>query len=76
MGSYEMPTNCKWVNIKCNAMPTLGIFNSYEKDLEFFRQFKICKRCLNDMEIRGGGSPFQKKILIFKTLALYFTHVR
>ena len=34
MGSYEMPINCKWVNTECNAMRKLGIFNSYEKDLE------------------------------------------
>ena len=44
-------------------MRTLGIFNSYEKDLEkklnFYRQFKICKRCLNDMEIQGA-LPFKK----------------
>ena len=34
IGSDERPTNCRWVNIKCSAIRTLGIFNSYDKDLE------------------------------------------
>ena len=34
MGSDERLINCKWVNIKCSGIHTLGIFNSYDKDLE------------------------------------------
>ena len=33
-GSNETPTNCKWININCNAIHSLGIFNSYDTDLE------------------------------------------
>ena len=49
MGSYEMPINCKWVNIKCNAMRTLGIFNSYEKDLEEKLNFLDNLKSVNDV---------------------------
>ena len=28
MGSDERPTNCRWVDIKCSVIRTLGIFNS------------------------------------------------
>ena len=63
MGSYEMPISCKWVNIKCNAMHILGIFNSYEKDLEeklnFLDNLKSVKNVL--MIWRSRGSPFQEK---------------
>ena len=34
MGSDERPINYIWVNIKCSATRTLGILNSYNKDLE------------------------------------------
>ena len=33
-GSNETPINCKWININCNAIRSLGIFNSYDTDLE------------------------------------------
>ena len=34
MGSDEILITFMWVNIECNAMRILGIFNSYEKYLE------------------------------------------
>ena len=76
MGSYRMPINCKWVKMKCNAMRTLGIFNSCEKKLNFFRQFKVCKRCLKDMEIYGAlsfrkNTHFQDISSIQATLRVY-----
>ena len=69
MGSYEMPINCKWLNIKCSAMRTLGIFNSYEKDLEEKLNFLDN---LNDVLItwRSKKLSLSGKILIFKTSAL------
>ena len=33
-GSNETPVNYTWVNINCDAIRTLGIFNSYDTDLE------------------------------------------
>ena len=31
------PINCKWVNIASEAIRTLGIYNSYDKDLSSLR---------------------------------------
>ena len=72
MGSYEMPINCKWVNTECNAMRTLGIFNSYEKDLEEKLNFLDNLKSVNDVLMiwRSRGLSLSGKILIFKTLAL------
>ena len=57
MGSDEKQINCKWVNIKCRAIRTLGIFNSYEKDLEQKLNFLDNIKNLNDLlklwEFRG-----------------------
>ena len=73
MGSYEMPINCKWVNIKRNTMRTLRAFNSYEKYLEQKLNFLDNVKSVNDvLMIRRsrGGLCLSGKILIFKTLAL------
>ena len=72
MGSYEMPISCKQVNIKCNAMRTLGIFNSYEKDLEEKLNFLGNLNSVNAVVMiwRSRGLSLSEKILIFKTLAL------
>ena len=63
MGSYETPINCKWVNIKCNAMRTLGIFNSYEKDLKEKLNFLENLKSVNDVLMIWrsiGALPFRK----------------
>ena len=73
MGSYEMPINCKWVNIKCNAMQTLGIFNNCEKDLQQKLKFLDNLKSVNDVWRsiwRSRGPSLSGKILICKTLAL------
>ena len=44
MDSEEKPINCRWVNIKCGAIRTLGFFNSYDKDLEQKLNFLITLR--------------------------------
>ena len=45
MGSHEIP----WINIKCNALRTLGFFNSYEKDLEEKLNFLDNLKSVNDV---------------------------
>ena len=32
-GSKEIPINCKWIYLNCNAIRTVVIFNSYDTDL-------------------------------------------
>ena len=32
-GAKETPINCRWVNLNCSVIRTLGIFNSYDTDL-------------------------------------------
>ena len=48
-GSNETPRNCKWISINCNAICSLGIFNSYNTDLEeklnFLDNLKVVKYC-------------------------------
>ena len=40
-GAKETPINCRWVNLNCSVIRTLGIFHSYDTDLmeklNFFR---------------------------------------
>ena len=71
-GSNETPINCKWININCNAICSLGIFNSYDTDLEeklnFLDNLKIIKEILNIWKHRGLS--LAGRILIFKSLAL------
>ena len=71
-GSNETPVNCKRVNINCNAIRTLGIFNSYDNDLEdklnFLDKLKSVKGAMKTWEHRGLS--LEGKILIFKSLAL------
>ena len=72
MGCEEKPINCKWVNIKTNAIRALGVFNSYDTDLEQKLNFLDNLKCLNDVlrlwEFRG--LTLAGRILIFKSLAL------
>ena len=49
MGSDERPINCRWVDIKCSVIRTLGIFNSYDKDLEQKLNFLDNIKTLNDV---------------------------
>ena len=49
MGSNERPINCRWVDIKCSVIRTLGIFNSYHKDLEQKLNFLDNIKTLNDV---------------------------
>ena len=53
-------------------MQTLGIFNSYEKDLEGKLNFLDNLKSANDVLMiwRSRGLSLSRKILIFKTLAL------
>ena len=52
--SNETPVNCKWVDINCNAICMLGIFNSYDNDLEdklnFLDKLKCVKGVVNTWE--------------------------
>ena len=73
MGSDERPINCRWVDIKCSAIRTPGIFNSYDKDLEQKLNFlDNIKKTLNDVlklwEFRG--LTLAGRILVCKSLAL------
>ena len=47
-GSNETPINCKWIDINCNAICSLDIFNSYDTDLEeklnFLDNFKKSRK--------------------------------
>ena len=71
-GSNETPVNCKWVNINCNAIRMVGIFNSYDTDLEdklnFLDKLKCLKGVVKTWEHRGLS--LEGKMLIFKSLAL------
>ena len=71
-GSDERPINCKWVNIKCSAIRTLGIFNSCDKDLEQKLNILDNIKTLNDVlklwEFRG--LTLADRIFVFKSLAL------
>ena len=55
-GSKETPINCKWIDLNCNAIRTLGIFNSYDTDLveklNFLDNLKCLKEVLNLWEYR------------------------
>ena len=70
--SNETPINCKWININCNAIHTLGIFNSYDTDLEdklnFLDNLKSIKEVLNLWKHRGLS--LAGRILIFISLTL------
>ena len=56
-GSKETPINCKWIHLNCNAIRTLGIFNSYDTDLveklNFLDNMTCLKEVLNAWEHRG-----------------------
>ena len=71
-GSNKTPINCKWININCNAIHSLGIFNSYDTDLEeklnFLDYLKSIKDILNLLKHRGLS--LAGRILIFKSLSL------
>ena len=72
MGSDERPINCRWVDIKCSVIRTLGIFNSYDKDLEQKLNFLDNIKTLNDVlkMWESRGLTLAGRILVFKSLAL------
>ena len=45
-GSKKTPINCKWIDLNCNAIRTLGIFNSYDTDLVEKLSFLDNLKCL------------------------------
>ena len=67
----EAPTNCKLIDLNCNAIRTLGIFNSYDSDLvekiNFLDNLKYLKKVLTLWEY--SGLSLADKILVFKSLA-------
>ena len=71
-GSKETPINCKWIDLNCNAIRTLGIFNSYDTDLveklNFLDNLKCLKEVLNLWESRSLS--LAGRILVFKSLAI------
>ena len=71
-GSNETSINCKWMNTNCNDIRSLGIFNSYDTDLEetlnLLDNLKIIKEILNLWQHRRLS--LAGRILIFKSLVL------
>ena len=71
-GAKETLINCRWVNLNCFVIRTLGIFNSYDMDLmenlNFLDKLKVLKDVLNLSEFRGLS--LAGRILIFKSLAM------
>ena len=66
-GSKETPINCKWIDLNCNAIRTLSIFNSYDTGLVEKLNFLDNLKCL--IEVRDlweyrGLSP-AGRILVF-----------
>ena len=72
MGSDERPINCRWVDIKCSVICTLGIFNSYDKDLQQKLNFLDNIKTLNDVLKLWAfrGLTLSGIILVFRSLAL------
>ena len=72
MGSDERPINCRWVDIKCSAIRTLDILNSYDKDLEqklnFLDNIETLDNVLKLWKFRG--LTLAGRILVFKSLTL------
>ena len=57
------------MNIKCSAIHTLGIFNSYDKDLE--QKLNFLDNFLNVLKLwEFRGLTLTGRILVFKSLAL------
>ena len=71
-GFKETPINCKWIDLNCSAIRTLGIFNSYDTDLveklNFLDNLKYLKEVLDLWEYRGLS--LAGRILVFKSLAI------
>ena len=66
------PINSKWVNIASEAIRTLGIYNTYDRDLveklNFLDNLKPYSDVISAWESRGLS--LAGKILVFKTLAV------
>ena len=48
-GLTDTPINCKWVDLNNQAVPTLGIFSSYDHDLVQKLNFLGNLKCLSDV---------------------------
>ena len=75
-GSNETPIKCEWINITSSAIRSLGIFNSYDTELEeklnFLDNLKSIKEILNLWKLRSFTSwkNFNIENLTLKSLAL------
>ena len=62
----------EWVNLKINAIKILGIHFSYNRRLEYDKNYRrnIIKNCVRMKLWRMRQLTTEVKILIFKTLAI------
>ena len=69
-GRPDKPANCNWIDLVCDKIRILGVYNSYDTDLanrhNFFDIIGNMKSCLNCWRYRGLAGRIQ----IFKTLAI------
>ena len=71
-GREDKPIDCNWINLCSDKFRTLGVYNSYDTDLEnsynFFSVISKVKDYLKCWE--GRGLTIAGRIQIFKTLAI------
>ena len=71
-GRPDKPANCDWIDLVCDKIRILGVYNSYGTDLanrhNFFDIIGKMKSCLNCWRYRG--LTIARRIQIFKTLAI------
>ena len=74
-GREDKPIDCHWINLYNDKIRILGVYNSYDTDLEnsynFFSVISKMKDCLKCWE--GRGLTIAGRIQIFKTLAIFKT---
>ena len=71
-GRPDKPANCNWIDLVCDKIRILGVYNSYDTDLanrhNFFDIIGKMKSCLNCWRYRG--LTIAGRIQIFKPLAI------
>ena len=71
-GREDKPIDCNWIKLCNDKIRILGVYNSYDTDLEntynFFSMISKIKNCLKCWE--GRGLTIAGRIQIFKTLAI------
>ena len=71
-GREDKPIDCHWINLYNDKIRILGVYNSYDTDLEnsynLFSVISKIKDCLKCWE--GRGLTIAGRIQIFKTLAI------